>query len=32
MGKLKTRKQIIKDFMLVHFDTYDYSKVEYKNS
>jgi len=31
MPKLKTQKQIIKDFMLMHFDTYDYSKVVYKN-
>jgi len=30
--KLKTRKQVIKEFMLIHFDTYDYSKVEYKNA
>jgi len=29
MAKLKTRKEVIKEFMLIHFDTYDYSKVEY---
>ena len=32
MTKLKTRKQVIKSFMLMHFDTYDYSKVVYKNN
>jgi len=32
MAKLKTRKEVIKDFMLMHFDTYDYSKVVYKNA
>ena len=29
MRKLKTRKEVIKEFMLIHFDTYDYSKVVY---
>jgi len=29
MRKLKTQKETIKEFMLIHFDTYDYSKVEY---
>jgi len=32
MTKLKTQKQVIKEFMLMHFDTYDYSKVEYKGT
>ena len=32
MSKTKTQKDVIKEFMLMHFDTYDYSKVVYKNN
>jgi len=30
MTKLRKQKEVIKEFMLVHFDTYDYSKVVYR--